>query len=173
MPVLFSHDASIKLINKDTQLFCNSEWKNKVKNDEFISSPIKDLKVNKLFNRTGSVLINIARVDYSQYQNRLLDLNAHLRLWQAAIDPQCQDAVSNSEVLENLFIKKNSNASTSLVNYLNSLLIDLSYLRALQVNDQKQLTITAYDQSNNTFENDKVNTVDDLSYISVSCRTVQ
>ena len=41
---------------------------------------MKDLKVNKLFNRTGSKLFNIARVDYSQYQNKLLDLNAQLRL---------------------------------------------------------------------------------------------
>lgn len=182
IPILFSHEASIKLVNEDTQLFCNAEWTNKVKNDEFTSYPIVDIKNSKLFNRIGSMFVNItnitnitniAKVDYSDYQNRLLDANANLRLWQAAIDPQCQDAVSNPEVLDSLFMGEYSNANAPLVNYLNTFLEGLNRVRALHVNDQKRLTITAYDQSNNTIENSKVNTVEDLSYISVSCRTVQ
>ena len=172
-PILFNHNASIKQINEDTQLFCNSEWTYKVNNDEMTSYPIVDIKNSKLFNRTGSMLVNVAKVDYSDYQNRLLDANANLRLWQAAIDPQCQDAVSNPEVLDSLFMGEYSNANAPLVNYLNTFLDSLNRVRALHVNDQKRLTITAYDQSSNTIENSKVNTVEDLSYISVSCRTVQ
>lgn len=172
-PILFSHDASIKLVDEDTQLFCNAEWTNNIKDDEITSYPINDIKTAVLFNRTGSMLVNMAKVDYSDYQNRLLDTNAHLRLWQAAIDPQCQDAVSNPEVLDSLFMGEYSHANAPLVNYLNTFLADLNRIRAPRIDDQKRFTITAYDQSNNTIENSKVNTADDLSYISVSCRTVQ
>ncbi len=172
-PILFSHKASIKLIDKDIQLFCNNEWSSKVSNDEMTSSPMKDLKLNKLFNRTGSILVNIARADYSSYQNRLLDANASLRLWQAAIDPQCQNAVNNPKVLNRLFMGKYSSVNTELFNYLNTLLNDLNRVRALRVDNQKRLSIVAYDQSNNTIKSSKVNTVDDLSHISVSCRTVK
>ena len=136
-PVLFSHDASMKLINEDVQRFCNAEWISKVKNDELTTYPTIDTKIPVLLNRRGNMLVNIARLDYPQYQHRLLDLNARLRLWQAAIDPQCKAAVDNPEVLDSMFIETYSADNTPLVNYLSMLLDDLNHLRALQINDQK------------------------------------
>lgn len=172
-PVLFSHDASVKLINKDTQLFCNTEWKDNIRNDEMASNPIDEIKTPVLFNRTGSDIVNLAKLDYSDYQNKLLDLNARLRLWQAAIDTQCQAAVNNPEVLDSLFIEAYSGDNTPLVNYLNALLGDLNRVRALQVDNQQRLSITAYDQPKSTDETAKGNAKVGLSYLSVSCRTVQ
>lgn len=173
VPILFSHDASISMIDEDTQLFCNAEWTNEIRNDEMTSYPINNIKIPVLFNRTGSDIVNLAKIDYSNYQNQLLDLNAHLRLWQAAIDPKCQTAVNNPKILDSLFIEAYSDDNTPLVDYLNTLLNDLSRVRALNIDNQKQFSITAYDQSDYIAEKSKVDTLKDLSYISVSCRTVQ
>lgn len=147
IPILFSHDASIELINKDTQLFCNNEWLSKVSNDEMTLSPMKDLKPNKLFNRTGSMLVNIARVDYSHYQNRLLDLNANLRLWQAAIDPRCNNASDN---------------------YKQTINSQWHPARQLAIDNKQRLTIIAYHQDNKADDR-----LQELEKISTSCRVVQ
>lgn len=124
IPILFSHRASIKQINKWERPYCKTTWLEKVAEDLPMQTPTIEAYRPILFNRIGSDFINLLMPNYTFYQHSLQDANAHLRLWQAALDPQC---------------------TSDIEHHINSLDTQWHPARNLHLNEEKHLIINTYD----------------------------
>lgn len=124
IPILFSRRASIKQINKWQRPYCETQWLEKAAKDVPVLAPtIKEYRPI-LFNRIGSDFLNLLMPNYTIYQHQIQDVNAHLRLWQAALDPQC---------------------TSDIEHHINSLDTQWYFARNLHLDEEKHLTINTYD----------------------------
>lgn len=124
IPILFSRRASTKQINKWQRPYCETQWLKKVAKDVPVLAPtIKEYRPI-LFNRIGSDFLNLLMPNYTIYQHQIQDVNAHLRLWQAALDPQC---------------------TSNIEHYTKSLDTQWHSARKIRVYEGKYLAINTYD----------------------------
>ncbi|MGP9491006.1 hypothetical protein [Psychrobacter sp. AOP7-B1-24] len=124
IPILFSRRASIKQINQWERPYCKTTWLEKVAEDLPMQTPTIEEYSPILFNRIGSDFLNLLMPNYTFYQHNLQDANAHLRLWQAALDPQC---------------------TSDIEHHINSLDTQWHPARNLHLDEKKYLTINTYD----------------------------
>lgn len=124
-PILFSRRASIKQLEKWAQPYCADERLVSIYRDKRMPAILIEAYKPLFFNKIGALLLNVAMPDYSAYQYRLQDANAHLRLWQAALSAQC---------------------NTDSAHYVESVAKGWQPTRQLRL-DSQRLTIDTYDKS--------------------------
>lgn len=92
IPPLLSHTYTNHRIQQQLAPYCSAAWQHNLSADRMAKLAAHEAQPPRsdcLLNVIGCTLSDVAASDYSVYQNRLQDSNAHLRLWQATRNPAC------------------------------------------------------------------------------------